>query len=532
VRSEQSGAALERGRERLLADDPTAARAAFLTARRWPATAGGAAGGLALADALQGLPPAEVPALADLAPLRPVVVLGGLLRRGDLSPARATAQLLLRAGHPLGPLYAAAIALERGEDEEARQLAARSPLPLSTVPLGRELARALEARDRGVGALVRDRNGELVGMLSSEGTFELADGVDPRLLRAPLSEVRWPEGHPGGIRLTLDLGLSRLAEEALGQWRGSIVLLEPRTGDVLVALSDERTTRTEGAAAFRQRREPASIAKIVTTAAAYRAGVDADEQISHMTCRGVDRFGGQPLWCSWAAGPLAGLDQALAISCNIAFARLGVDVGRDGVVSELRRWGFDAGPDRLLGAAGRVTWLPRNARQLADLSIGLTYSDITPLHAALLATVVADGGTMPEPRVVEGTCGPLGLHDTPVPAAPGVPVVEADTTRHLLRAMRAVAIYGTGAGLASPDLPVAMKTGTAAEYRKGYHVNYVGFAPPEDPVVAFCIRITHRPTSHAVTRAARDVARTLFAGLADRRLALARAARRQEARAQ
>jgi len=178
-----------------------------------------------------------------------------------------------------------------------------------------------------------------------------------------------------------------------------------------------------------------------------------------------------------------------------------------------------------------VTRLPRNARELADLSIGLTYSDITPLHAALLATVVADDGTMPEPRVVEGTCGPLGLRDTPVPAAPPVPVVDADTTRHLLRAMRAVAIYGTGAGIASPELPVAMKTGTAAEYRRGYHVNYVGFAPPEDPVVAFCIRVTHRPTSHAVTRAAREVARALLAGLADRRLALARAARRQEARA-
>ena len=42
--------------------------------------------------------------------------------------------------------------------------------------------------------------------------------------------------------------------------------------------------------------------------------------------------------------------------------------------------------------------------------------------------------------------------------------------------MRAVALYGTGTGLAPRGFPIAMKTGTAAEYRKGYHVNYIGIA--------------------------------------------------------
>jgi cell division protein FtsI/penicillin-binding protein 2 len=97
--------------------------------------------------------------------------------------------------------------------------------------------------------------------------------------------------------------------------------------------------------------------------------------------------------------------------------------------------------------------------------------------------------------------------------------------------MRAVALYGTGTGLAPRGFPVAMKTGTAAEYRKGYHVNYIGVAPTPDAAVAFCVRITYRPNSRAVNLAAREVTAALLAGLADRRLSLQREARRQRAHA-
>jgi peptidoglycan glycosyltransferase len=278
-----------------------------------------------------------------------------------------------------------------------------------------------------------------------------------------------------------------------------------------------------------QRREPASISKVLTAAAAYRSGIDADAAIGRMTCKGVERYGGQPLWCSWKAGPLAGLDHALAISCNTSFATLGNRVGREELTEELHRWGFDAGPEALMGAAGRIHTPPRTPRQVADLSIGLTVSDITPLHAALLAAAVANEGTMPEPRLTANVCGPVGLADRLAVLSPSWEVVSPNTARRLRQAMRAVALYGTGAGLAPRGFPIAMKTGTAAEYRKGYHVNYIGLAPTPDASLAFCVRITYRPGSRAVNRAAREVTETLLSRLADRRLALAENARRQRA---
>jgi hypothetical protein len=489
------------------------------------------------------------PVLSDLAELSPTALIDAALGRGNLGGAGALAELLLRAGHPLGQLYAAALALEAGDAEEAGRLATASPVPLACRSPGRHLEQALALRAFGASAIVRDRRGTLVGELDHEGRLALAEDVDPLLLppfrEAPPPGRRLPStpelatpfwlspedaraaARAGGLRLTVDLDLARLALDALGRWRGTIVLVEPRTGAVLAAVSDPRTRAREGAAAFTQRREPASISKVVTAAAAYRSGIDVDAAIGRMTCKGVERFGGKPLWCSWKAGVLGGLDHALAISCNTSFARVGVRIGKERLAAELRRWGFDAEPPALLGAAGRIHSPPRNERELADLSIGLTVSDITPLHAALLATVVANGGTMPEPRVVAGVSGPVGLADRVAVLAPAREVIGPRTVRPLLRAMRAVALYGTGTGVAPRGFPIAMKTGTAAEYRKGYHVNYIGIAPTPDSTVAFCVRITYRPNSRAVNRAAREVTSALLSGLADRRFSLQQAARRQ-----
>jgi peptidoglycan glycosyltransferase len=140
--------------------------------------------------------------------------------------------------------------------------------------------------------------------------------------------------------------------------------------------------------------------------------------------------------------------------------------------------------------------------------------DVTPLHAALLAATVANDGTLVEPHLLEGPCGPLGLGRIEEAAAPGREVLDATVARRLRRAMEAVVRFGTGAGLAPEKLALAMKTGTAAEFGLGYHVNYVGFLPRRS--LAFCVRVTHERTSPAVSRAAREVTARLLQSLGDR----------------
>jgi peptidoglycan glycosyltransferase len=510
----RASADLALGRERLLAGDVRSARAACARAERWPGARAAARAAHVAAEARDGRAAAEHVPLALLEAIGPEALVLSALEEGRLGAAAAVADLARRAGHPVGSLYAAALALERGDEAAARSIAARSGVPLASRGPGARLRRALQALDAGASALVLDRHGELLATVAPGGAIQVEAGLAPLL--AGVVE-RLPALPAGAVRLSVDLSLSRAALEGLAGHRGSIVLVEPGTGAVLAAVSDERTAAAEGAAAFAQRREPASIAKILTTAAAYRAGMDPDAAIGRMTCTGVERYGGQPLWCAWPAGPLAGLDHALAVSCNVAFANLGVRVGADRLVAEYRRWGFGAGAGALLGASGRLHATPRTPRQLADLSVGLELADVTPLHAALLAATVANDGRLPEPRLVIGACGPLGLTDTPLPRAPGPDVLDPAVARRLRQAMRAAADRGTGVDLAPTGFPIAIKTGTGAERGRGYHVNYVGAGPLPDATVAFCIRVTHGSSSPAVTRAARDVTRRLLAALADRR---------------
>jgi penicillin-binding protein A len=432
---------------------------------------------------------------------------------------RSLASLAEGGGHPLAPVYEAALALDAGDETRARACLGTAGAAAASV-LGREVAQVLALRAHGARTLVRDRRGRAIGHVNEAGAFVVADGVDPAWVPAAAAALvtALPGGVPRAVRLTLDLDLLQLAQAALAGQRGSIVLLEPRSSAVLAAVSDEETTARAagGTPAFEDRREPASISKVITTAAALRAGLDPDAEIAQMTCTGSAHYGSGVLWCPHPAGRLRGLDEAMAWSCNIAFANLGVRLGRQRMLDELHRWGFDR-DDLGLAPPGRVVQPEGDDRQLADMSIGLEATDITPLHAALLATVLGDQGHMPEPYLVDAEESLLGLTSRPRPHPAPRKVIEPEWVGVLSRAMSAVSTDGTARGIAPPDFPVVMKTGVGATFRLGYHANYMGVGPWPRPTIAFCVRITHEPTSERARRAARQVLGTLLRALADRR---------------
>jgi hypothetical protein len=469
--------------------------------------------GLALAAALEGGSPAEGLAADDLAAFRPRLVLQAALQRGDYPAALGVARLARGAGDPAAPAYEAAALLEGGDDDAAA--AALTPALAATPGLGQRIARVLEAHREGAVVTVTDRRGVLAGFLDRGGVFhpeteEAAQWIPPAALEGARG------GDRRGVRLSTDFGLSATALQALGPYRGSVVLVDLATGQVLVAVSDARTRASEGGTpAFEQLREPASISKIVTTAAAWRAGHDADAEVSRMVCNGSHRYAGGILWCSYPAGPLTGgLKEAFALSCNIAFANLAVEVGWRGMVDELERWGFDR-PDEVRGA-GRILQKDGTERDLAGLGIGLDATEITPLHAALLGSTLATG-EMPQPALVSAEDGALGLSPRPLPVTPPRRVLERDWVARMRQALTGVVEEGgTAEGVAPESFPVVMKTGTASAPGLGYHVNYVGAGPLPDPTIGFAVRVTHQPTSHRVREAAQQVLADLLEALGRR----------------
>ncbi len=534
IREQLEHATLDQARTLLLDGEGASARELLAELRSSPWTGEQARAGLELADALVNevlvsealseVPlsevPSEVPAASETAngdlerSLDPSafavpLIIRTAFERGDFQAALRLTELAERLGMRTVPLVTAAASIEADRVQDAQRLTALDRTPPGNML--RRVAHHLGSPEEQGGVLLRDRSGRPIGTADT-GNLDLMDHVRPELVPRAVSDVLSEHPTTGSLRLTLDLELSEAAYKAFGRYRGSIVLVEPQTGEILAAVSDRRTWRKGGTPAFEQLREPASIAKLITATAAWRAGIDPDAALAKMRCRGHESYSGKLLYCPSIVGRLRGLDRALATSCNVAFANLGVQVGREGMIDEFRRYGFDRF-EGLLGSS-RIVQPYGDDRQLADLSIGLEASAITPLHAALLAAVVAADGVMPVPTIVAAEDGRLGLHPRPLPIQPGQRVIDSRWVPELTEAMEAVVRRGTAQRVWPPgNFPVAMKTGTASDPRYGFHVNYIGIGPMPDARLAFCVRITDQPTSVKVRYAARQVTHRLLRSL-------------------
>ena len=448
-------------------------------------------------------------------PLR--ILLNQCLQKGGFESGLRLARLAGRVGEASAPLYAAAFLLELGRAEEAAQGWLALPRRLRSTELGQAVNTALQSLHdpSTVPVVVRDREGRLLGEIDKAGVLQVAEGIKKRLIPPAAIEHLEPLLKTGSdapaLRMSLDLELSRIADKALGGFRGSIVLVEPSSGEILAAISDRRTWRAGGTAAFEQRLEPASISKLITVTAAMRAGVDVDAEISTMICRGRQRYQGGVLRCAFRAGPLLNADRAMALSCNLAFANLGRQIGRQAVLEELRRFGFGTTSGGF--ELGRILQPYGDERQLADLSIGLEATDTTPLHAALLAATFANHGVMPVPTLIHSKDGLLGFSPRPSPVAAGQQVVDPRWLPDLLEMMREVVESGTASGVARAGFPVAMKTGTGRNPDQPLHSNYIGIGPLPKPRVAFCVRITNRWSNGKLKYASVRVTRRLLQGL-------------------
>jgi len=412
---------------------------------------------------------------------------------------------LITPEHPSALLFRIASLLEMGEEEEARSLWHDTPLKQDQHWLVDRLRETLDLPAESIG-LIRDRKGRLLAWSDGRDQFHSRFPAGSQWLELIRQVPLRPPG--GSVRTSLDLDLMEVSERALEGYRGTILLLEPVTGEILAAVSDGLTAE-RGVPAFEQRREPASIVKLITTSAALRSDLDPDRFLHEAECQGAKRYSGGILYCAYPVGPLGGLDRTMAISCNIGFADLAIEVGRSQVLDEFRRFGFDQG-----SFFGRINKVPVNQRELADLAIGLEATDITPLHAALLAATVANQGNMTATRLVAGEDGRIGASPRFALSAGARRVLSAAHSEVLKKAMLAVVTRGTGSEIANPGFPVAMKTGTGRDPGKGgYHTNYIGFGPVNRPTIAFAVRVTHQRNSPRVRRAGVEVTRRLLDGL-------------------
>jgi len=303
--------------------------------------------------------------------------------------------------------------------------------------------------------------------------------------------------------------VQKAAITALSGYRGSLVAIDPRTNEIL-AVASSRGKGSLANLAFEQQYEPGSVIKVLTGLNALSSGVDVNSMFPYI-CKGdmmIDgrRFGD---WVPQGHGRLANIDEALAVSCNIFFADVGLRLQRDRLQRFMNAAGFDAQANLGLFQVplGKTQGGVFNNFETASFAIGLQHETIDTIHLAMLASMVANRGVLTTPRLLRQRRSFLGEVVAVGPAQGRTRVATAAATERMIAAMQEVinSPRGTGRRARVEGLTIAMKTGTAGERSSGLEAIIMAFAPVESPKIAFgLIAEDAGPAEFAGAKIARD----------------------------
>lgn len=343
------------------------------------------------------------------------------------------------------------------------------------------------------------------------------------------------------VRLTIDAELQAAVEKALRyhagrirdrrtgerKHRGAAVVIDVYTGEILAAVSipsfdpNELTPAAwrsynadrEGDAVLFDRAingayTPGSTFKLVTAAAALENGVEYSHVCRHREYGVRWRYAGNTYSRrritdleEMSSHGLTDLAKAIRVSCNLYFAHLGIELGPDRLYDMTRRF-------RL----GRIGPPKKLAEDLPDNAYGQGTIQVSPLEMARVVAAIANNGVMMKPYLVREVRRGNEVIETVFPSEMGRPI-SPETAAALRKMMADVTAAGTGRGLFDGlDVAVAGKTGSAENNQNDRmpHSWFVGFAPVEDPRIAFAVvienggygRATAGPVCREIVKAA------------------------------
>ena len=321
----------------------------------------------------------------------------------------------------------------------------------------------------------------------------------------------------GTVVLALRTAVQRAALEALGDQKGSVVVLDVRTGGIVAmfsnptfdpqplaghdtkAVNDYFTALSADPAkpnlprAYREIYPPGSTFKVVTSAVAFDTGVATPTTVYPtlteldlpLTNNTLQNFGG-----ATCGGTVF---ESFVVSCNVTFAQMGLDLG-DQFPPGLERFGVEgeAPPLDVYPGAVRNTGLEgadfqTDAPLFAFAGIGQGTVATSPLTMAMVAAAVANGGVMLEPHAAKELRDPAGNVVETYGPSPWKNAMFPATSQALNAMMRAVVDRGTGTRAQIDGVAVAGKTGTAQNSTGDPHAWFVGFAPADAPQYAVAV---------------------------------------------
>ncbi|CAL9508225.1 peptidoglycan D,D-transpeptidase FtsI family protein [Streptomyces sp. NPDC057837] len=345
----------------------------------------------------------------------------------------------------------------------------------------------------------------------------LEDGIltgnDDRLFfRNTLDMLTGKKKEGGNVVTTLNAAAQKAAFNGLKKQggKGAVVALEPSTGKILALASfpsydpssiagnsdkdaeawkklDKKNNPDDPMLnrALRETYPPGSTFKVLTAAAALEDGLYTDPDgktdspdpwVMEGTTTKLPNEGNIP--CKNAS-----LRVALQYSCNTVFGKIGSDLGNDKMLDMAKKFGFTEEQFTPVRSSASVFSDNMNPSQTALSSIGQFNTAATPLQMAMVASAVANDGTLMKPYMVDELQAPnLDVIEKTDPEELSQPM-SSKNAQILQSMMETVVDKGTGANAKIPGVTVGGKTGTAqhgVDNSENPYAWFISYAKDED----------------------------------------------------
>lgn len=295
---------------------------------------------------------------------------------------------------------------------------------------------------------------------------------------------------------TIDPVLQASVDELFQKYRppfSAFVALDPKTGKIL-ALADYTRVGSETGEVWKRATYPAaSVFKIITAACALEKGLlNYDSSVSFQGNK--YRLGPAKINKTSRRDPQTHFDEALGKSNNVVFGRVASKlVGPQTLREYSDAFGFNHPLPFDFPLESSRASIPEESYELARCGAGFSGVTLNPLHGAMIAACIANGGVMMRPYLIETVRSqdgePLYRARAEVLAQP----VSAKTAQDLNRMMRRTVEDGTAAKTFHrygkelvQRISIGGKTGSlTGDNPPGFYDWFVGFAPTDDPRIAF-----------------------------------------------
>ncbi len=354
----------------------------------------------------------------------------------------------------------------------------------------------------------------------------------------------------GTVQVTLREDAQRAAKFALANREGSVTVLDPKTGAIIAMYSnptfDPNTfvgqdfdtaqqviTDLQNAdgnplltKAYQDRFMPGSTFKVITTGIGLEAGVLARETTFPREREWVPPQTNDPIQNYNASECGGDLAEVFRRSCNIPFAKTAIELGVDRFVAGTQAWGIGEQipidlPRAATSTIGSTDGLSQTLPLLAIRGFGQSEDQMVPLHMAMVAAAVANGGQMMKPYVVDATFDKAGRELTRTQPEVWKTPISPQTAALETELMIGVVESGTASCCLDldGDIQAAAKTGTAelgvADNPDLSHAWIIAFAPADNPRYAISVVLTNVQSTQDVSATGGRIAGPIAEGMLD-----------------